>query len=348
MRLKSRTTIGPSIFTHRLPHSQRRTLVSDSKYSLSDFVTFGSVRSQIVQVRKDMNTQQQVSPTETGVKTQYEFFGSSFKPGAEPVEHFSRSLHWQEYGMEAALLGLFMVSACLLTVLFQFPASELREAIPSAFVRRMLTGISMGLTAIALIYSPWGQRSGAHFNPSVTLTFLRLGKIKRFDAIFYVVFQFVGATAGVCFVALALGSRIADHSVQYAATYPGDTGPAIAAMGEFLISFAQMTIVLTVSNHPKLSRLTGLVAGLMVAIYITIESPYSGMSMNPARTFGSALPSGIWHGFLIYVLVPPVAMLTAAQVFVWQRGKSAILCCKLDHSPKRDCIFCGMKGSARE
>ena len=56
----------------------------------------------------------------------------------------------------------------------------------------------------------------------------------------------------------------------------------------------------------------------MVATYITIESPYSGMSMNPARTFGSALPSGIWHGFLIYLIVPPVAMLAAAEVFVWR------------------------------
>jgi aquaporin Z len=280
-----------------------------------------------------MNTLQRVSPAETETA---------------PTEHFDRSLHWPEYGIEAALLGLFMISACMFTVLFQFPASPLRGAIPSAFARRMLTGIAMGVTAIALIYSPWGQRSGAHFNPSVTLTFLRLGKINRVDAVFYFLFQFVGATAGVSLVALAMGSRIADPAVQYAATHPGDTGPAIAAMGEFLVSFAQMTIVLTVSNHPKLSRTTGLVAGLMVAIYITIESPYSGMSMNPARTFGSALPSGIWHGFLIYLIVPPVAMLAAAQVFVWRKGESAVHCCKLDHSPTRDCIFCGMKGSSHE
>ena len=258
------------------------------------------------------------------------------------------TLHWPEYAMEAALLGLFMISACVFTFLLQFPASPIRAELSSALVRRILTGVAMGITAIALIYSPWGQRSGAHFNPSVTLTFLCLGKIKRTDAAFYFLFQFSGATVGVWFVALALGSRIADPSVQYAATYPGDMGAAIAAMGEFIVSFLQMTVVLTVSNHPRFSRLTGLVAGLMVAIYITIESPYSGMSMNPARSFGSALPSGIWHGFLIYLLVPPVAMLAAAQVFVWRKGKSAVHCCKLDHSPMRDCIFCGMRGSSHE
>ena len=147
---------------------------------------------------------------------------------------------------------------------------------------------------------------------------------------------------------LLLGSRISDPSVQYAATYPGPSGAAVAAFGEFLISFVQMSLVLAVSNHPRFNRLTGVLAGIMVAIYIAIESPYSGMSMNPARTFGSALPSGIWHGFLIYLLVPPIAMLAAAQVFVWRRGRSAVDCCKLDHSPKRDCIFCGMKGTAHE
>lgn len=67
---------------------------------------------------------------------------------------------------------------------------------------------------------------------------------------------------------------------------------AVAAIAEFAISFLQMMIVLTVSNHPRFNRLTGIIAGLMVAAYIAIEAPYSGMSMNPARTFGSALPSG--------------------------------------------------------
>src|SRR6266567_3068807 len=297
-----------------------------------------------------MNAPQQVSSTVTSVRTQSGFFGSRSKPETGPVEQSDKSftLHWTEYAIEAALLGLFMISACVFTYLLQFPASPIRAELSSAVVRRALTGIAMGVTAIALIYSPWGQRSGAHLNPSVTLTFLRLGKIKAIDASFYFLFQFAGAAIGVFVAAAALGSRIADPAVQYAATYPGATGQAIASLGEFVISFLQMTIVLSVTNHPTLNRLTGLIAGLMVAIYIAIESPYSGMSMNPARTFGSALPSGIWHGFLIYLLVPPTAMLAAAQVFIWQRGKPAVVCCKLDHTPARDCIFCGMKGTAHE
>jgi aquaporin Z len=260
----------------------------------------------------------------------------------------SAKLHWPEYAMEATLLALFMISACLFTMLFELPSSPARIALPSPSVRRMMTGVAMGLTAMALIYSRWGKRSGAHMNPSVTLAFAWLRKIRKLDAFFYIVFQFVGAAIGVLLVSIVALMNLADANVRYAATTPGRAGLAVAAVGEFVISFVQMTAVLRFSNHPRLSRVTGLVAGALVATYIAFESPYSGMSMNPARTFGSALPSGIWQGFAMYLLVPPIAMLLAARLYVWSHGAEAIGCCKLDHSPKLDCIFCGMKGISDE
>src|SRR5438094_5660031 len=73
--------------------------------------------------------------------------------------------HWPEYLMEAAELGAFMLSACAFTVLLWHPASPVHQAIANPTLRRTLTGVAMGLTAIAIIYSPWGKRSGAHFNP---------------------------------------------------------------------------------------------------------------------------------------------------------------------------------------
>jgi ABC-type multidrug transport system fused ATPase/permease subunit len=90
--------------------------------------------------------------------------------------------HWPEYVMEGAELGLFMISACTFVVLLEYPTSPVHQAIPDFFLRRVLIGIAMGLTAIGIIYSPLGQRSGAHFNPSVTLTFFRLGKVELWDA----------------------------------------------------------------------------------------------------------------------------------------------------------------------
>src|SRR5206468_8222422 len=141
--------------------------------------------------------------------------------------------HWPEYLMEAACLGLFMLSACSFTVLLQHPGSVLRQMLPSAFLRRLLTGVAMGLTAIALIYSPWGKQSGAHLNPSVTLTFFRLGKVARCDAVSYIIAQFAGGVGGVALVATAAGKWLAHPSVNYVATLPGEAGTGAAFLGEF-------------------------------------------------------------------------------------------------------------------
>src|SRR5438128_2286991 len=190
----------------------------------------------------------------------------------------SLRVHWPEYLMEAGLLGAFMVSACIFGALYEFPHSPVRQAITSQLFRRLLMGISMGLTAIAIIYSPWGKQSGAHINPSVTLTFFRLGKAKFWDAFFYVFFQFVGAALGVGLVAIVLGQEISDPAVEYVVTVPGSRGPSVALLAEFVIAFIMMTVVLHASNHHRLDRYTGLFAGALVATYITLEAPFSGMS----------------------------------------------------------------------
>src|SRR5258708_11354816 len=139
--------------------------------------------------------------------------------------------------MEARLLGAFMVSACVFGVLYGFPQSPVRQAISSDLLRGLLGGLSMGLTAIAIFYSPWGKQSGAHINPSVTLTFFRLGKIKFWDALFYTASQFTGAVLGVLFVAQGLSRQIADPAVRYVVTVPGPQGVWIAWLSEFVIAF---------------------------------------------------------------------------------------------------------------
>lgn len=248
--------------------------------------------------------------------------------------------------MEAALLGSFMVSACIFTVLCESPHSVVRQALGSALLRRFLNGICMGLTAIAIICSPWGKQSGAHINPSTTLTFLRLGKIKAWDALFYVCSQFAGATVAVIVLAKLLGGALSDPAVSYVVTVPGTHGRLVAAVAEFLISAGMMLAVLNFSNHQHLSRYTGAFVGVLVATYITLESPISGMSMNPARTFGSALPSGIWNSFWIYLTVPPLGMLAAAEIYLWRKGREAVRCCKLHHHNNKRCVFCGANGGS--
>jgi aquaporin Z len=248
--------------------------------------------------------------------------------------------------MEAVLLGAFMASACVFGVLYGFPQSPVSKAISSGFLRRLLSGISMGLTALAIFYSPWGKQSGAHINPAVTLSFLRLGKIRSWDAIFYVIAQFLGGILGVLLVAQILRRELSDPAVRYVVTTPGPQGPWVAFVAEFTIAMGMMSAVLYFSNHPHLSRYTGAFASLLVAGYITVEAPFSGMSMNPARSFGSAFPAGIWDHFWIYLTAPLLGMLAASHLYVWHNGREAVKCCKLHHDNPRRCIFCGANGGA--
>ena len=245
--------------------------------------------------------------------------------------------HWPEYLCETLELGLFMISAGFLTILLEYPASPVRGAIPDPFLRRMLIGIAMGVTAIAIVFSPFGKRSGAHFNPAVTLTFWRLGKVKGWDAVFYIVAQFIGGILGVMIVAWFVRDALSDRTVNYVATLPGPRGAGTAFAAEVVISFVLMTVVLRVSNTPRLASYTGIFAGCLVALYITVEAPLSGMSMNPARTFGSAYTGHLWTALWIYFTAPVIAMQLAATFYL--RSRREIYCAKFHHHNGERCIF---------
>ena len=254
-------------------------------------------------------------------------------------------IHWPEYLMEAGLLGAFMVSACVFGALYEFPHSPVHQAIMSSFLRRLLMGISMGLTAIAIIYSPWGKQSGAHINPSVTLTFLRLGKIKGWDAFFYMASQFTGAVLGVLLVASFLAKQVSDPAVRYVVTTPGPrrtVGSVAGGIRHCGRNDVGRAVFLESSPARRLHRSCS--PGLLVATYITIEAPFSGMSMNPARTFGSAFPSGIWDGLLGLPDSAAAGHADRLRVLSVANGRQAVKCCKLHHNNNKRCIFCGANG----
>jgi aquaporin Z len=246
--------------------------------------------------------------------------------------------HWPEYAIEAAGLGLFMLSACAFGVLLGHPASPVSAALPGPLARRALVGLAMGLTAVALIYSPWGRRSGAHFNPATTLTFWRLGKVEAHDALGYAAAQTAGGLAGVGLAAALAGPALAHPEVRYAATAPGPAGAAAAFAAEAAMTFVLMSVVLRVSNSARFARCTGLAAGALVALYITLAAPLSGMSLNPARSLASAVPAGAWDAFWVYLAAPPIGMLAAGAIYA-RGGARVVHCAKLDHRPASRCIF---------
>jgi len=224
-----------------------------------------------------------------------------------------KNIHF--YGMEALGLGIFMISACSFTVLLESPVSPIHAAIPNGHTRLYLSGVLMGLTALLIFYSPWTAPSGSHINPAVTLTFLRLGRIGPWDALFYVLFQTLGGLIAVWLMALALGPRLTKSPVSYAVTIPGKGGPWAALLAELLIGFIMMTIVLQTGESKQGSRYTRPIAACLVCANVIIAGPISGFGMNPARSLASALPAGIFTGWWIYLFAPVLSMLTAAEFY---------------------------------
>jgi aquaporin Z len=256
----------------------------------------------------------------------------------------SLRFHWPEYLMEAGESGLYLFSACAVATLLWHPASPIERHLASELVRRMLMGLAMGASIMAIVLSPWGKQSGAHFNPAVTFTFYRLRKVALWDAVFYGAGQLVGAVAGVALASLVLQGAPAHKAVRYAATLPGIYGDSIygetiAFVAELAISFILMGAILFASNHEALAPYTHYFAAILVAIYIAFESPLSGMSTNPARTFGPALYAGYWHTLWIYFIGPPLGMLAAAEVFLLASERQGPYCAKLHHHNYKRCIF---------
>ena len=253
--------------------------------------------------------------------------------------------HWPEYLMEAACLGLFMISAFTFGAILENPTSPVNQAIPNPPLRRFLMGLAMGSTAVGIVYSRWGKQSGAHINPSTTITFFRLGKVAPWDVVFYIIFQFIGGLAGALLASVVLSTWVFHPSVHYVVTTPGSAGAGIAFAAEIGISFILMTVILNVSNNTRWHKFTGLCAGVLIATYITFEAPISGMSMNLARTVASALPAQHWTALWIYITAPLIGMLAAAEVYVRTKGMQNVSCAKLNHDNDTRCIFCGKPAS---
>ena len=126
----------------------------------------------------------------------------------------SLRLHWPEYLMEAGEAGFYLFSACAVATLLWHPASPVQRYVPSDTVCRMLMGLVMGATIVAIVLSPWGKQSRAHFNPALTFTSYRLRKVALWDGVFYCTAQFLGAVAGVAIGSLALQGAPAHKAVR--------------------------------------------------------------------------------------------------------------------------------------
>ncbi len=216
---------------------------------------------------------------------------------------------------EAALVALFMVFLALMSVVLEYPGSPVNKLLPLGWVRRALMGIAAGASLACVIYSPWGQRTGAHINPAVTLAMGLIRRIRLRTTLFYITAQLTGAILGMSVAELLLGRYLSHPKVDHIATTPGDAGEPWAFVGELSFSFALMTLILVLTSRPKWAPYTGLAVAITVAVFTATAAPLSGMSMNPARTLGAAIFGHDWHSLWIYFVAPPAGMLLAATLY---------------------------------
>jgi aquaporin Z len=270
-----------------------------------------------------------------------------YMPRLYPVTTLARSasvieaatLHWKEYVMESTELGALMLWTCIWGTLTYSDESPLRSLGLSAVSNSTMMGTAVAVTTFIIIRSPLGRRSGAHMNPSVTMTFLWLGRIHRWDAAWYVTAQFIGAIAGVLAAREILGMQLSASSVQYLVTVPSKHGNGATFAGEFLLSGILMASILYSSNHRRLARFTPTLVAVLTILFFVLSPSRSGFSVNPARTVSSAVFAGTWQGVWIYFAAPCLGMLSAAAVYIKTVGLNRVYCAKVFHDTRSVCPF---------
>lgn len=227
--------------------------------------------------------------------------------------------HWREYLMEAGGLAGFVLGAGLLTIFLEHPDFPAMQSAfggeSNALWRRVPLGIVMGVYIAVVVYL-FGEKSGAHINPATTWAFFRVGKINFTDSCFYTLAQFVGAVGAALALKFVLGEWFAHPLINFGVTVPKPPHGSVSAFAaEFIISFVLMFVVLIVISSKRLEKYAAVVTGVLIALYLIFELPFSGMSLNPARSFAAALAANKWEHLWIYFVAPPAAMLLAAEIF---------------------------------
>lgn len=218
--------------------------------------------------------------------------------------------------MEGLGLAVFMLFASGFTMLLFHPDSPVGKAVEEPATKFFLLAFGMfPVILFGIVTAPWGKKTGAHVNPAVTLAFWRLGKISTFDAVGYVVGQFIGAILMVGFVALMAGKAYAHPAIDFASTKPGPGGPPVTFVIEFAITFLLMMLILWASNDERLEKRLPLFTSGLIAFYLMVATPYTGMSLNPARSAGSAVWASERPSLWIYFVAPVAATLLAAEIY---------------------------------
>jgi aquaporin Z len=225
----------------------------------------------------------------------------------------THSIPWSAYASELVGTAVLLTIGLSVVILAFGQGSPVVEWIPSAGLRRLITGFLFGSTGALIALSPIGKHSGAHINPAVSLSFCFMEKLSLRHTINYSIAQFAGAVLGTLPL-LAWGTM--GRSVHFGATLPGPNyGAGWAFLGEIVTTFALVTGLFLFLRHRRLRPFTPALFPPLYAVMVFLEAPISGTSTNPARSFGPAVISGQWQAWWVYLLGPLLGVLLGVALY---------------------------------
>lgn len=248
----------------------------------------------------------------------------------------SGGVHWVEWSCELVGTALLVFGGLSAVTLDFGRGSFVPSTLPSVSARLALTGTLFASCGSLIAISPLGRRSGAHLNPAVTVAFWLRGHLHRHDLLGYVLSQFAGATVGVLLLRLAWSGMAA--SVHYGLTRPrSGLGPWMAAAIEAAMTALMIFTIFMFVSSARTAKWTPLAALVVIAVLVWKGAPYTGTSLNPARSFGPALVSGDWHDYWVYVIGPLAGAGLAVAAFA--ALPKVTLTAKLFHDPRYRSVF---------
>jgi aquaporin Z len=241
-------------------------------------------------------------------------------------------LHPVEWSCELVGTALLLIGGLSAICLDFGPHSPIAPHLPSHSWRLLLTGLLFAGSGSLVAISPLGRRSGAHLNPVVTLAFWLRGNVHPHDLLGYSVSQFAGAFLGTVVVDLLWGSTA--RAVSFGATLPGHgLDGRQAAVVELLMTASLVLAILLMTSHPASARWTPLVVWLLIAALVWQGAPYTGTSLNPARSLAPAVFGHELGIYWVYVAGPVVGALLAAALHRALPGDPPVTA-KLFHDPR--------------
>ena len=199
---------------------------------------------------------------------------------------------------------LLMVFIGLSVVVLDFGSgSPVARLVPDESARLLITGMLFAMTGSVYAVSPLGKHSGAHLDPAVTLAFWITGHVDTLDLCAYAIAQFAGATAGAALLAAVWGTRAA--SVQYGRTAVAQgLSWAVAIAIEAAMTAAMVGTIFLFTSRKRTARWTPVAVWAVIAVLVWKGAPFTGTSLNPARSFGPDLVAHEFGDYAVYVAGP--------------------------------------------